>query len=307
LKTIRTGINVCSITPFNREGDLDEGALRAHYSRMATAGVGVFLPIIGTGESQLMRIDEIRRIWKIGVEELKGKVPVYVGGIGLNETRYMIDLANEAGATGADGVYLYGPRPLPAGRELPPAWIESYFREVLDRVKWPVLIADNTFIVGYSLPVEIVKAMVEGYDQVAGIIASDTDPTYIPRLLDAVGPDMPVVEVTPLPNLVKNLSRGAAGALSIEANVAPNLCAAVYSAFASGDISGAEAALSKVTRLYEVFSQYTNPTGVKAAVNLLGFAGGYARSPYHPPSEAALAEIAAVLDELEIRKVEGAA
>ena len=54
--------------------------IRRHLRRMAAAGVGVYLGGGGSGEGYVLAPEEARRLLAIGVEELKGKVPVRVDG-----------------------------------------------------------------------------------------------------------------------------------------------------------------------------------------------------------------------------------
>ena len=105
-----SGIICMSITPFAMDGGLDEEAMRAHLGRMAAAEVGVVLGSLGTGEGHLLREAEIDRLYEIGVEELKGKVPVYGGAITFSGTDRMIEQARRGAASGLDAVQVYPPR-----------------------------------------------------------------------------------------------------------------------------------------------------------------------------------------------------
>src|SRR5262245_13803379 len=142
-----------STVPFDAAGRLDEGALRAHLRYQAAGGVGVYLASYGSGEGQLMRREELRRLYEIGVQELKGKVPVYAAGLGFTETDYVIELAKEAATVGVDAVQIHPPRPGPTGAQRPtPAEIERFFQDVLEAVRTPVLLTNQTVMVGWETP-----------------------------------------------------------------------------------------------------------------------------------------------------------
>ena len=66
-----------SATPFKEDGSLDEEGLRVHLRRLVAAGNGVYLGSGGAGEGHVLTVPELRRIYDIGVEECKGKVPTY--------------------------------------------------------------------------------------------------------------------------------------------------------------------------------------------------------------------------------------
>jgi len=298
------GIYAACITPFDSEGAIDEGALRAHLDYLGAAGVGVFMPLVGTGEAQLMRESEIRRVWEIGLEQLKGRVPVYACGVGPTDTAYTIRHANEAGAMGVDGVYVYPPRPLPSPVAQGRAEVERYYDELLAGVRYPLHLANNPFIIGYSVPVDVFDTCVTGNDNVIGICNADFSIAYTETLLRAVGARTTVLEVITT-NLLTSLALGGGGALCIEANVAPRLARSVFDAVVGGDMRAASESYHKLLKLNMVTGKYQNPTGIKAALNILGLSGRYSRRPYLPPDDAGHKDIERVLDELEIKKIEG--
>ncbi len=299
------GVYAMSITPFNRDGALDEQALREHLRYLAAGGVGVYLASFGTGEGRLMTSEEIRRVYEIGVEELKGKTPVYAAGLGLTDTRTVIERANDATAAGVDAVYLYGPRPGPETNRPTAQEIERFFTDVLDAVRAPIWLANNTVVTGYELPLDLVTRITRRHkDKIIGICNAHADIGYTARLIEAAGPEMPVY-VAMMPHLPATLALGGRGAIAPDPNVAPRLCASLYEAFRAGQAKRAMDAFGRVLRLGTVLATFRNPRAQKAALNIMGLPGGYPRRPYLPVGGAGVKEIARVLDELEIRKTEG--
>lgn len=298
------GVQVACITPFNKSGDIDEGGYRALLDRFAAAGVGgVFLCLVGTGEAQIMEEREIRRTWEIGVEQLKGKVPVYACGIGPIDTRRTIALANEAGAIGVDGVYVYAPRPLPAPFPQSREVIQTFLDDFLDAVRYPIHLANNPFIIGYSIPPGMLRQAAMRHPHLASICNADGDVTSVTRMQDALRGITGVYEVMPA-QMLTNLFLGGQGPLSIESNVAPRLVRSVLDAFHAGDLSRAGDSFARLLRLNQELSKHTNPVGVKAALNLMGLPGGQARAPYMMPGADALKQLQRLLDELEITRTE---
>ena len=144
------GAYAMSITPFDSKGAVDEGILREHLRYLAAAGVGVYLGSYGTGEGPFLTREEMHRVYLIGAEELKGKVPAYAAGHSLVGTQTVIDAAWEATSVGLDAFYLYGPRRHPAG-DPTFAEIETYFVDVLTAIELPVILANNTSVTGYEI------------------------------------------------------------------------------------------------------------------------------------------------------------
>src|SRR5581483_1652965 len=98
---------VISLTPFDADDRLDEEALRGHLRRMAAAGVGVYLGGSGSGEGYTLGDDELDRIFAIGREELRGKVPVLAMGVEPRTAAQMIELGRRVADAGLDGMQVY--------------------------------------------------------------------------------------------------------------------------------------------------------------------------------------------------------
>ena len=65
---------VRNATALNEDGSINEEAYRQFLQRFVDAGIGVYLGSAGSAEGGAMTADELRRIYKIGVEVCKGKV-----------------------------------------------------------------------------------------------------------------------------------------------------------------------------------------------------------------------------------------
>src|SRR5438132_9877034 len=98
-----TGTGTALVTPFRRDGSLDEPALRVLIKRQIEAGVDFLVPCGTTGESPTLTHEEHLRVVKITVELANGKVPV-LGGAGGYNTAEVIALSQELAALGADGI-----------------------------------------------------------------------------------------------------------------------------------------------------------------------------------------------------------
>src|ERR1022692_3941855 len=98
-----TGCGTAMVTPFRKDGSLDEPTLRKLIRRQIDQGIDFLVPCGTTGESPTLTREEHLRVVAITVEEAKGKVPVLAGAGGYN-TLEVIELARECQSAGADGV-----------------------------------------------------------------------------------------------------------------------------------------------------------------------------------------------------------
>src|SRR5258708_4934801 len=101
--------SVRTATTFARGGAFDEEAFRAHLSRFVDAGIGVYLASGGSGEGHTLTRDELRDVYRVGVDVCKGKVPVYANQPEQYSARFTIEHAHVAIEAGVDAVNIYGP------------------------------------------------------------------------------------------------------------------------------------------------------------------------------------------------------
>ncbi len=278
MKVSDRAVYAMSITPFGPEGDLDEALLRAHLRFLAGGGAGVFLCSQGSGEGDLLASDEKLRIYEIGVDELRGVAPVCAAGIGLaGSTAEIAALARGAAATGVDGVYLLPPRPNPMTPR--PEEIERYYRTLIEAVDCPVIVANNSFLAGYSLPLPLVTRLVEAYPEVEGVLLVDASPALLGQYVATFSGRARVL--TGMVSLILQAhALGAAGALCMEANVAPDLVPSIWAALDAGDLPRAEAGYRRLLALGAPIARYGNPRSLKDALRAIGRDGGFLREPY---------------------------
>src|SRR5437660_8875748 len=98
-----TGVGTALVTPFTKNGDLDEAAVRRLARRQIDAGVHFLVPCGTTGENPTLTVAERIRTVEILVDEAKGRVPILAGAGGYN-TKEVIRLADEMKQAGASGL-----------------------------------------------------------------------------------------------------------------------------------------------------------------------------------------------------------
>jgi 4-hydroxy-tetrahydrodipicolinate synthase len=290
-----------SITPFRSDGAIDEPALRAHLQSQREAGVGVCLCSQGSGEGDLLTINERLRVYEIGVDELKGRVPVYAAGIGLaHSTERIVALAKQASAIGVDAVYILAPRP---GALVPrPVEIETYFREVIEGIDCSVAVSNNSALAGYSFSTDLIESLVADYPHVTEVLVADNVGPLINqvhRLARSVG-DRVTIRVGMSNQSLLAHAAGARGILNFEANIAPRLTEGLWRALLEGDSEQALRRFSRFVELNLLCARFGNPRVIKEALRILGRDGGHLRRPHLPLDERESRDLAAGLAHLSL-------
>jgi len=236
---------------------------------------------------------------QIGVEELRGRVPVRAMGVEPRSAREMIAYARVAADIGVDALQVYS---LDVGHGNRPRRDEMrrYYDDVLGAVRLPVVLSSH-FSVGYALPVDLVASLVDAYDSIVGVHCSHDDLTVLVELLDAVGDRAPIHVGGPM-HALSCLALGGSGYLSSEGNVVPTLCMQIIDAYAGGDFTTCQASYARLMRLHTGLRRLGGIAAVKCALELLGLPGGTVRRPRLPLDDDRRAAVAALLDDLDVRR-----
>src|SRR5512132_999130 len=98
-----TGCGTALVTPFTRDGALDEAAVRRLARRQIDAGIHFLVPCGTTGETPTLSDAERVRVVEIVADEARGRVPVLAGAGGY-DTREVIHSAQLMARAGAKGI-----------------------------------------------------------------------------------------------------------------------------------------------------------------------------------------------------------
>jgi len=151
------GIMPALVTPFTADGKaVDEEKLRFLVSHCLEVGVHGVVPCGTTGEFTNMTTEEKKRVIKIVVDEVNGKVPV-VAGTGTSGTEQAVEMTKYAMDVGADAALVVTPFYLkPADRG-----IYEHYATVAAAVDLPIVLYNIPQCTGVSLSWQIVEDLAQ--------------------------------------------------------------------------------------------------------------------------------------------------
>jgi 4-hydroxy-2-oxoglutarate aldolase len=286
------GILCPVVTPFTRRGEIDEGLFRQNLQKLGGIGLSGVLVAGSTGEGPYLEERERLRL----VEVARGLVRVpelLIAGTGLESTDATVRLSREAVARGADALLVLTPNYYKS--KMDADTLAAHYRAVARQVERPVII--------YSIPqftgLHVEPATIAKLSRIPNVVAlkeSSGDIRFVRTVLRAVRPGFRVLVGSVL-ILVEALRAGAVGAVLGQANFAPELCVGLYQAFRQ---KKRKTALEFQERLLPLARKIALPfgvPGVKAALDLSGYAGGFPRAPLAPLRPAARKSVAEALRE----------
>jgi 4-hydroxy-tetrahydrodipicolinate synthase len=274
-----SGCITALVTPF-KGARVDIEGLRENVRFQLRNRVSGLLVSGSTGEAPNLSSAEWERNLTAVVAEVHGRVKV-VAGAGTNSTAKSIKQAKRAEALGADALLVVAPyynKPTQEG-------LYRHFRAIAESVELPVIV--------YNIPprsvVNILPATIERMAQDCQNIVAvkeasgslDQSSEIIQRCGDRVtvvsGDDSLTLPI---------LSVGGTGVISVVSNIAPLDVSKMIEYYLAGKVELAAGMHRKLFPLIKAMFIETNPTPIKAAMNMLNMAAGEPRLPLVPPTEA---------------------
>jgi len=282
------GIIPPHITPFTKNGDIDEGALRRDVDFWIEARVHGLATCASNGEAVYMNAEERREVLKIVLDQANGRVPV-IAGTGAPGTREAIIQTREAKDLGVDAALVVTPYFFSPKQDE----ILGYYQDIAEAVDIPIILYNVPKFTGVNMEPWVVARLAE-HDNVVGVKDSSGDMRQMQFLLNLAGDRISIL--SGVGNLIfPNLASGGQGGIVAVANIVPSKCVEVYEKFLKGDLKGAREAQAEIVALNDFVTRQHGVPAVKAAMNLLGLSGGYPRRPLLPLSEKAKEELRNIL------------
>lgn len=278
------------VTPF-RNGEVDEEAYRAFIEWQIEQGIHGLVPCGTTGESATLSHDEHKRVIRICVDQVKGRVPV-LAGAGSNNTREAIELTQDAKDAKADGALLITPyynKPTQAG-------LIAHFKAIGERVDMPFIVYNVPGRTAVNLLPETLAVLKKEIRQVVGVKEATGDLNQVSRVLEFCGEDFMVLsgdDFTALPTM----AIGGRGVISVVSNFVPQKMSAMCDAVAAGDLTKAKELHYAMSPLYRAAFLETNPVPAKTALDLMGRFPFETRLPMVPLQPQSLDKLKAALSQ----------
>lgn len=279
-------------TPFNERGDVDYAALSSNISRYNEDGLAGYVALGSNGEVVHLSTEERTRV----IETIKrGATSEHTIIAGVNElsTRAAIEAARAAADSGADVVLVITPYYY-KGSMTQDAFAR-HFNDVADRSPLPVLIYNvpaNTGVVIDSATI----ANLAAHQNIVGVKDSAGNMGAISETIRRSAASFQVM-VGNGGILFPSLMMGATGAVLAIACAAPRACVELYQAVKAGDHQRGRELQNRIAPLSHIVTAGLGVPGLKAAMEMLGLAGGPPRAPLVPVSSSERERIKAVIRE----------
>jgi 4-hydroxy-tetrahydrodipicolinate synthase len=274
------------VTPFTDAGKVDEASFASHVEWQITEGSSGLVPVGTTGESPTLSHEEHKRVVELCVEVAGKRVPV-MAGAGSNNTREAIELALHAGKVGADAVLVVTPyynKPTQKG-------LYAHFAAIAEAVRLPIYIYNIPGRSVVDMTPETMGALAKAYGNIVGVKDATGKIERVSEQRITCGNDFRQLSGEDATALGFN-AHGGVGCISVTANVAPRLCAALQAATLDRDYAKALEYQDRLMPLHKAIFIEPGLCGAKYGLAKLGRMSRNVRSPLlstlEPGTEAAI-------------------
>ena len=288
-----TGLGTALVTPFRKDGSLDEAAVRRLVRRQIDAGVHFVSPCGTTGEAPTLSHSEKIRVVQLVVDEAAGRVPVLAGAGGY-DTREVIELAREYERIGVDGILSVTPyynKPTQEG-------LFQHYKAIAESTRLPIVLYNVPGRTGVNLETATVLRLsalrtIVGIKEASGSLVQMSEiVASAPSEFFLLSGDDPIA--------VAVMSVGGRGLISVASNVVPAEMTQIIELAEKGDFAGARKLHLWLLPFLQVNFVESNPIPVKAAMAAMGLLEEKYRLPLVPPGNAARDRIMKVLQDLKL-------
>jgi 4-hydroxy-tetrahydrodipicolinate synthase len=252
------------VTPFNKDGSVDMGALDALVDAQLAGGIDGLVPCGTTGEAATMTAEERVSVVARVAKRAGGKVPV-IAGTGTNDTRESIEhqkRAQGAGATHALVVTPYYNKPTPEGL------FRHYEAISKAAAELPVIVYNVPGRTGVDMKAETV-CRVAKLPGVIGVKEATADLDRVPLIRRGTSQDFSLLSGDDATTCAFVLM-GGDGVISVASNVVPKDFSAMVHAALEGAVDKARALHDKMRDIFAGLFWESNPIPVKAVLAMQG-------------------------------------
>jgi 4-hydroxy-2-oxoglutarate aldolase len=279
------GIFTPIVTPFTH-GELDEAALRSNLSHLVRTPLHGIVVLGSNGEAPQLDDEEADRAIATAREATPGG-KLLIAGTGRESTRATVAATRRAAELGVDAVLVRTPSFFKA--QMTTDIFVRHYTEVADASPVPVLLYNVTMFTGVNLLPDAVERLAS-HPNIAGMKDSGTDVAQISECVNRT-PERFVVLAGAAPTLFLSFCAGCDGAILAVASLLPEMCVALWQAVREHRLEDARELQRRILPIAKSVGSVYGVAGLKAALDLVGLAGGEPR----PPLRAAPSQVIDIL------------
>ncbi|MEP6903426.1 MAG: 4-hydroxy-tetrahydrodipicolinate synthase [Actinomycetota bacterium] len=275
------GCGTALVTPFHKDGSVDDECFRKLVERQIKNGVRLLIPCGSTGEAATMSDEEKIHVIKMCVEVAHRHKAKVIAGTGSNNTAATIEMTRKVRELGADGALVVAPyynRPTQEG-------MLAHFGEIAKSVKkFPIMLYNVPSRTASNISAETCLRLAEKYENIVATKEASGNFLQVMQIIKNRPKHFAVLsgdDATVLPLI----SIGADGLVSVCANEIPKETSKMVEKALDGAWTAARKIHYQILPLMEANFIEASPAPCKFVMKEMGLLEENLRLPLVPVSE----------------------
>ncbi len=276
------GIIIPAVTPFEEDGSISYEKLGRNIEKWNKTGISGVMALGTNGEFKALDDDESFSVLRFVSERLSPEKCI-IAGVGRESLRQTVSFIGRLYAKGVDVDYVSILTPNYFGKLMTDDALVRFYEKAADESPYPVLLyCAPSYANGVCISVEAAQRL-SHHPNIRGM--KDTSSNMMEAYMQAFAgrKDFHVLAGS-LSNIMTCLKMGGRGGVVSAANYFPEACARLLQIFREEGYEAAKAYHEKLQALSKQTGAQGGVAGVKAAMNAVGYAGGFPRLPVLPLS-----------------------
>ena len=280
-------------TPFGADGEVDFGKYAENLAKFDKSGLAGITVLGSNGEFPLLSRSEKLALITATRKGMSADKPI-LAGTGCESLREAVELTKESADLGVDVALVINPCYYKSN--LNESVLEKFYVALADASPIPLMVYNMPGNTGINLSSSLVIKL-SHHPNIVGLKDSGGNIVQISEIIAGAPENFSVFAGSASYLLATTVLGGKGGTLAT-ANVAPDLCAEIFSLCLKKDYEKARKIQLDLLELNACVTSRHGIGGMKAAMDLAGFYGGKPRLPLQPASDAALADIRKQIEKL---------
>lgn len=290
------GCGTALVTPFRKDGSVDEDCFAALVERQIKNGVRILIPCGTTGEAVTLDETEKLRVIRLTVETAHRHKAKVIAGTGGNNTAATIDFTRRVRELGVDGALVVAPyynKPTQEG-------MFAHFSEIAKSVKdLPIMLYNVPSRTSSNISAETTLRLAETYANIVATKEASGNFSQVMRIIAGRPKHFRVFsgdDATTLPLI----SVGADGLVSVVSNEMPKETSAMVEKALDGAWTAARKIHFRILPLMEANFIEASPAPCKFVMKEMGLLEEKLRLPLVPVTEASRKKLREVMESSQL-------
>jgi 4-hydroxy-2-oxoglutarate aldolase len=286
------GVFTPIVTSFDDAGNVAHDKMQYNLDRWNRTGLRGYVVLGSNGEWVYLSEQEMVDVLRTA----RAAIPrdrLMIAGAAAESTVHTIRLAEQAAQIGADAAIIVNPNYYKG--QMTTLVLSRYYRDVADRSPIPILIYNLPPATGMDLPADLLVEL-SYHPNIMGVKDTGGNMAKMGETIRRADPAFQVLSGS-ANFFYPSLAMGVTGGILALANMAPDESVALFDLFNAGEIEKGRQLHLRMLPVNLAITTRFGVSGLKAALDMVGYYGGPPRLPLLPLDDARRQELQAILQE----------